>query len=98
MVKKLSCVSCGSLKRFPHTFTRYAVRTNLDFNASPTKSLGNDNMTPFLKEKFKFSSIILFFNVKFIWKVSYIQFKVFSKFNIFELTQGYLKQPVLNQK
>ena len=21
MVKKLSCVSCGSLKRFPHTFT-----------------------------------------------------------------------------
>ena len=25
MVKKLSCVSCGSLKRFPHTFT--TVRT-----------------------------------------------------------------------
>ena len=23
MVKKLSCVSCGSLKRFPHTFTIY---------------------------------------------------------------------------
>ena len=21
MVKKLSCVSCGSLKRFPHTYT-----------------------------------------------------------------------------
>ena len=21
MVRKLSCVSCGSLKRFPHTFT-----------------------------------------------------------------------------
>ena len=25
MVKKLSCGSCGSLKRFPHTFTRLAV-------------------------------------------------------------------------
>ena len=22
MVKKLSCISCGSLKRFPHTFTK----------------------------------------------------------------------------
>ena len=21
MVKKIACVSCGSLKRFPHTFT-----------------------------------------------------------------------------
>ena len=25
MVKKLSCVSCGSLKRFPHTFTNCAL-------------------------------------------------------------------------
>ena len=24
MVKNLSCVSCGSLKRFPHTFTKYS--------------------------------------------------------------------------
>ena len=24
MVKKLSCVICGSLKRFPHTFTKCA--------------------------------------------------------------------------
>ena len=23
MIKNLSCVSCGSLKRFPHTFTTY---------------------------------------------------------------------------
>ena len=28
MVKKLSCVSCGSLKRFPHTFT-IATQTNI---------------------------------------------------------------------
>ena len=27
MVKKLSCVSCGSLKRFPHTFTTIRVGT-----------------------------------------------------------------------
>ena len=26
MVKKLSCVSCGSLKRFPHTFTTLSYR------------------------------------------------------------------------
>ena len=25
MVKKLSCVSNGSLKRFPHTFTTYSL-------------------------------------------------------------------------
>ena len=25
MVKNLSCVSCGSLKRFPHTFTTVSV-------------------------------------------------------------------------
>ena len=25
MVKKLSCVSCGSLKRFPHTFTTLSL-------------------------------------------------------------------------
>ena len=28
MVKKLSCVSCGSLKRFPHTFTSGADYTH----------------------------------------------------------------------
>ena len=27
MVKKLSCVSCGSLKRFPHTFTKLSGDT-----------------------------------------------------------------------
>ena len=26
MVKRLSCVSCGNLKRFPHTFTRGGTR------------------------------------------------------------------------
>ena len=29
MVKKLSCVSCGSLKRFPHTFTGISRNTIL---------------------------------------------------------------------
>ena len=27
MVKKLSCVSCGSLKRFPHTFTSSSLQS-----------------------------------------------------------------------
>ena len=30
MVKKLSCVSCGSLKRFPHTFTNVGQPTILE--------------------------------------------------------------------
>ena len=40
MIKKLSCVSCGSLKRFPHTFTTYRgpptykVFTNADLTTS----------------------------------------------------------------
>ena len=34
MVKKLSCVSCGSLKRFPHTFTNstYLEATHIENN------------------------------------------------------------------
>ena len=31
MVKKLSCVSCGSLKRFPHTFTSLTEIVKLIF-------------------------------------------------------------------
>ena len=33
MVKKLSCVSCGSLKRFPHTFTTLSFSSE---NSPPT--------------------------------------------------------------
>jgi hypothetical protein len=38
MAKKLLCVSCGSLKRFPHTFTNntniYTVLSKSDFMGS----------------------------------------------------------------
>ena len=35
MVKNLSCVSCGSLKRFPHTFTNVTHANMKVFGLTP---------------------------------------------------------------
>ena len=46
-VKKLSCVSCGSLKRFPHTFTNIR-RTNQDIRSEVStelKYIQHENIT-----------------------------------------------------
>ena len=48
MVKKLSCNSCGSLKRFPHTFTNASQR--VQWNLDLRKILGVDKI--FLKSRF----------------------------------------------
>ena len=51
MVKKLSCVSCGSLKCFPHTFTmgrQYSVMLFLDLKETST-----DMAADWIFEKFK---------------------------------------------
>ena len=42
MVKKLSCVSCGSFKRFPHTFTSMSL-------PHPLQALGPSAPEPYYR-------------------------------------------------
>ena len=48
MVKKLSCVSCGSLKRFPHTFTTCNQLAVLDVKNKISKCILDSNIKTYL--------------------------------------------------
>ena len=64
MVKNLSCVSCGSLKRFPHTTGSVLevihIISTLALNLSNGFSyyLSSKNMRPFLLNKLYSKSIV----------------------------------------
>ena len=48
MVKNLSCVSCGSLKRFPHTFTTaHPLAASPENTYFPSKSMRSANLNHF---------------------------------------------------
>ena len=47
MVKKLSCVSCGSFKRFPHTFTNGSGYWHQTFTLPIVKILNKESFDIF---------------------------------------------------
>ena len=61
MVKKLSCVSCGSLKRFPHIFTIESERKKEPQIPRPSYSIA---LVPSIPSWSVWAAYCLYFDVK----------------------------------